>query len=87
MKILDVNDFKEQLKLVLKPIRFKAFSVGPKFTNSVLTELGLILISLLWDKHVTQAAYATINLFLQNTILPDCFLYTVECQNLYNQNS
>ena len=43
MKILDVNDFKEQLKLVLKPIRFKAFSVGPKFTKFSFDRTGINL--------------------------------------------
>ena len=37
MKILYVNEFKHQLKLGLKPSKFKAFSVGPKFSNSILT--------------------------------------------------
>ena len=36
-KILNVIEFKQQLKLDLKPTKYKAFSVGPKFSNSILT--------------------------------------------------
>ena len=91
MKILDINDFKQQLKLDLKPTRFKTFSVGPKFKNSVLTRIRTGRPGLNLDKFTFgQTCDPGCCLCHQKSessehYLLDCFLYIVERQNLYNQ--
>ena len=90
MKILDINDFKQQSKLDLKPTRFKTFSVGPKFTNSVLTRFrtgrpGLNLDKFTLGQTCDPGCLCQHKSESSEHYLLDCFLYIVELQNLYNQ--
>ena len=90
MKILDVKEFKQQLKLQLKPTKFKVFSVGPKFSNSILTRLrtgrtGLNLDKFTLGQICDPGCLCHYKSESSEHYLLDCFLYTVERQNLYNQ--
>ena len=90
IKILDVNEFKQQLKLELKPTKFKAFSVGPKFSNSILTRFrtgrtGLNVDKFTLGQVVDPGCLCHHKYESSEHFLLDCFLYTVERQNLFNQ--
>ena len=89
-KIMNVIEFKQQLKLDLKPTKYKAFSVGPKFSNSILTRFrtgrtGLNLDKFTLGQTVDPGCLCHHKSESSEHFLLDCFLYTVERQNLYHQ--
>ena len=85
---MNLPDFKAQLKLDLKPEKNKTFSIGPKTTNSLITRFRTNRTDLNQNKFTIgltddpscdcHAKYESSEHYLL-----DCFLYTVERQNLF----
>ena len=70
--------------------RVKAFSIGPKFANSVLTQFrtgrtGLNLDKFTLGQTCDPGCLCHYKSESSEHYLLDCFLYIVERQNLYNQ--
>ena len=89
-KILDVSDFKHQLKSDMKPAKYKTFSVGHKHSNSILTRfrtgrtdlnLNRFTIGLSTD----PSCPCHYKFESSEHFMLDCFLYTVERQKLFDQ--
>ena len=86
---LNLLDFKAQIKTDLKPEKIKHFSIGPKFSNSLLTRfrtgrtnlnLNRFTIGLTEDPSCNcHAKQETPEHFML-----ECFLYTAERQNLFD---
>ena len=85
---MNLSDFKAQLKIDLKPEKNKTFFLGPKQTNSLLTRFRTNRTNLNQNRFTIgltddpscdcHAKYESSEHYLL-----DCFLYTVERQNLF----
>ena len=86
---LSLSDFKNELKTNIKPVRYKHYNVGQKYSNSLLTRLRTGRTNLNLNNY-------TIGLIDEpdclchfknessKHYLLDCFLYTTERQILFN---
>ena len=86
---LSLSDFKNELKTNMKPVRYKHYNVGQKYSNSLLTRLRTGRTNLNLNNY-------TIGLIDEpdclchfknessEHYLLDCFLYTTERQILFN---
>ena len=88
-KIKNLSDFKDQLKIDLKPIRHKHFAIGPKESNALLTrfrtgrtDLNLNKFTIGQTDNPSCLCHAKSECS-QHFIL-DCFLFSVERQKLFN---
>ena len=88
-KILQLSDFKEQLKFDLKPERYKHFSKGSKIGNTLLARIrlnrsGLNLHRFTIGQSETAECICSAKKESSLHYLIDCFLYTGERQTLFN---
>ena len=88
-QLLDLNEFKQQLKVELKPKRYKHFSKGSKIGNSLLTRVRLDRSELNLHKFsIGQIDSPECSCHAKNEssihYLTECFLYSSERQTLYN---
>ena len=88
-QLLDLTDFKQQLKVELKPKKYKHFSKGSKIGNSLLTRVRLERSELNLHKFsIGQIDSPECSCHAKNEssihYLTECFLYSSERQTLYN---
>ena len=85
----DLTDFKNQLKLDMKPIKIKHFSIGSKVGNSLLsrfrtgrTSLNLHRFTIGQEEKPSCICHAREESSIH--FMMDCFLYTAERQTLFD---
>ena len=88
-QLLDLIDFKQQLKVELKPKKYKHFSKGSKIGNSLLTRVRLERSELNLHKFsigLIDSPECSCHAKNESSIhyLTECFLYSSERQTLYN---
>ena len=86
---MQLSDFKEQIKMELKPRRHKHFSKGSKIGNKLLTRIRLDRSDLNSHKFTighSESAECSCHAKNETSLhyLTECFLYTGERQTLYN---
>ena len=89
IQLLDLVEFKQELKKELKPVKFKHFSKGSKLGNSLLTRLRLERSDLNLHKFnigLIETPECSCHARNESSLhyLIDCFLYTGERQILFN---
>ena len=89
-RILEVADFKCQLKLDMKPAKYKTFSVGYKYSNSILTRFRTGRTDLNLDRFTIglstdPSCQCHHKVESSEHFILDCFLFTVERQKLFEQ--
>ena len=87
MSILELSEFKKELKVSLKPSKFKHFSYGSKLGNKLITRLRvgrsfLHSHSYAVGKAISPECSCHARQETSRHYLLQCFLYTVERQNL-----
>ena len=87
-QVLQLSEFKEQLKKDLKPKKFKHFSKGSKLGNSLLSRIRLDQSNLNLHRFtigLSETAACTCHANKESSIhfLTECFLYSGERQTLY----
>ena len=88
-QVMNLPDFKEQLKRELKPFRYKHFSKGNIIGNSLLTRIRLKRSELnlhRFDINLHDTPECACHAKSESSIhfLMDCFLYTGERQTLFS---
>ena len=88
-QVMQLSDFKEQIKKELKPVKYKHFSKGSKIGNKLLTRIRLGRSDLNSHKFTighSESAECTCHARNETSLhfLTECFLYTGERQTLYN---
>ena len=86
---MNLFDFKAELKIDIKPERKKHYNVGPKDSNSLLTRFRTGRTNLNLNRYTIGQSDDPCCMchFKQESsehFILDCFLYTVECQILFN---
>ena len=86
---MQLSDFKEQIKMELKPRKHKHFSKGSKIGNKLLTRIRLDRSDLNSHKFTignSESAECSCHAKNETSLhnLKECFLYTGERQTLYN---
>ena len=89
LSILEQSEFKKELKVSLKPKKLKHYSYGPKLGNKLLTRLRVgrsFLNSHSYAVGKAKSPGCSCHARQETTrhYLLQCFLYTVERQNLYD---
>ena len=89
IQVLQLSDFKEQLKKDLKPKRFKHFSKGSKLGNSLLSRIRLDQSNLNLHRFtigISESANCICHANKESSMhfITECFLYSGERQTLYN---
>ena len=87
-QVMQLYDFKEQIKKELKPCGYKPFSKGSKVGNTLLTRLRLNRSDLNLHRFtigLSESAECSCLAKKESSIhyLTECFLYTGERQTLY----
>ena len=87
---MEVADFKCQLKLDMKPAKYKTFSVGYKYSNSILTRFRTGRTDLNLDRFTIglstdPSCQCHHKVESSEHFILDCFLFTVERQKLFEQ--
>ena len=88
-KCKNLGDFKAQLKTDIKPERIKHFAVGPNESNSLLTRFRTGRTNLNANRFTIgqtddQSCLCHVSSENSEHYFLDCFLYTVERQNLFS---
>ena len=88
-QVMQLSDFKEQLKKEIKPLKHKHFSKGSKIGNELLTRIRLNRSDLNSHKFtigLSESAECSCHAKSESSLhyLTECFLYTGERQTLYN---
>ena len=88
-QLLELTEFKQELKKELKPVKYRHFSKGSKIGNCLLTRLRLERSDLNLHKfNIGQIDNPECSCHAKNEsslhYLMDCFLYTGERQTLFN---
>ena len=89
IQLLDLLEFKQELKKELKPVKYRHFSKGSKLGNSLLTRLRLERSDLNLHKFnigLIETPECSCHARNESSLhyLIDCFLYTGERQTLFN---
>ena len=87
---MEVADFKSQLKLDMKPAKYKTFSVGQKYSNSILTRFRTGRTDLNLNKFTIglstdPSCLCHHKVESSEHFMLDCFLFTIERQKLFEQ--
>ena len=88
-QVLPLREFKDKLKIDLKPVKYKHFSKGSKMGNSLLTRIRLNRSDLNSHKFtigLSDSAECACHAKKENSehYLTTCFLFSGERQILYN---
>ena len=88
-QVMELSDFKEQIKKDLKPMKYRHFTKGSKIGNTLLTRIRLNRSDLNLHKFtlgLSESAEFSCHARKESSLhfLTECFLYAGERQTLYN---
>ena len=88
-QVMELSNFKVQIKKDLKPVKYKHFAKGSKIGNTLLTRIRLERSDLNLHKFTighSESPECTCHAKRESSLhfLIECFLYTGERQTLYN---